>query len=89
MDIIINQLNAGILPSQLNFTVQDNTIDIQKLQYNAFYRSYEFYESKFSNGYQGIPGFDKVIELCAQNNQDNSPLKELESIKNKQNNNKE
>ena len=79
MDKIIKQFNSGILPLQFSYgTTDSSAIDMEKLQYNAFYRSYEFYEQKFPPGYQNIPGFEKVIELCAENNKDNTPLKEIE-----------
>ena len=74
------QLEKGILPDELNFSLeQNNNIDIEKLKYNAFYRSYEFYESKFPNGYQSIPGFEKIIENIAKtaDEEDRTPLKEI------------
>ena len=70
-------LNQGILPDSLNFTLTDsgNEIDIQQLQYNAFYKSYEYFENKFPPGHEVIPGFDKVIEYLADNSR--SPLDEI------------
>ena len=60
-----NLLRQDILPDAFNFNIRNaDTIDISKLKYNAFYRSYEFAESKFPSGYDSIPGFDKVIESC-------------------------
>ena len=75
------QLEKGILPIELNFSVeqQNNSIDFEKLKYNAFYRSYEFYESKFPKGYENIPGFNKIIEnIALQAEEENkTPLKEI------------
>ena len=73
------QLNYGILPENLNFSLQkDYTIDLNKIKYNAFYRSYEFYESKFPKGYESIAGFDKIIEHIAIQNESKTPLDEIE-----------
>ena len=76
-----DQLEKGILPNELNFSVeqQNNSIDFEKLKYNAFYRSYEFYESKFPKGYENIPGFNKIIEnIALQAEEENkTPLKEI------------
>lgn len=72
------QLEKGILPAGLNFAPQLEpvVIDLEKLKYNAFFRTYEYAESKFPPGHQCIPGFDKVIELCQKNIK--SPLEEIE-----------
>ena len=75
------QLEKGILPIELNFSVeqQNNIIDFEKLKYNAFYRSYEFYENKFPKGYENIPGFNKIIEnIALQAEEENkTPLQEI------------
>ncbi len=83
MDIskLISQLERGELPTELNYSDKpDNTVDLNKLLYNSFYRSYEFYESKFPKGYDNIPGFDKVIEsmLTHTIEHDLTPLKAIE-----------
>lgn len=49
--------------------------DWSKLQYNNYYKSYEFFESKFPNGFQYLTGFDKIIENLANNAK--SPLEEI------------
>ena len=74
---IIKQLKNGELPPELNFTnkVQEE-IDWSKVQYNAFYKSPSFFESKFPEGLaDNLPGFDKVLETMAENAQ--SPLEEM------------
>ena len=53
-------------------------LDLNKIKYNAFSRSYEFAQSKFPKGLENIPGFDKVIESCIC---DHTPLEELEAIR--------
>ncbi len=50
---IIDQLVNGQCPDELNFGVDKpvTNIDIEKVKYNSFFRSYEFYENKFLSGY--------------------------------------
>lgn len=77
------QFNKGILPDELNFSIKrEFVLDLNKIKYNAFYRSYEFYESKFPKGYESIPGFDKIIDSIVYKAQETkkTPLDELEEI---------
>ena len=81
-----NLLSRGILPDELDFTSKPRPeLDINKIKYNAFYRSYEYAETKFPPGYESIPGFDKVIESVRQELEKITPLEEIE-IRQKQNN---
>ena len=74
-----NLLLKGILPEELDFTVKPRPeIDINKIKYNAFYRSYEFAESKFPQGYENIPGFNKIIESVRQELETKTPLEDIE-----------
>lgn len=79
MDQINDLLSKGILPDELNFTgeKQFEGVDVARLQYNAFYRSYGFYLNKFPQGLENLPGFNKVIETIQEQNADNTPLKEI------------
>jgi hypothetical protein len=82
---IIELLNQGILPDELNFSEKTviDPIDWAKVKYNTFYKSSEFYESKFPEGFKSIPGFDKVIDNIVVNGK--TPLEEIterQSIKN-------
>ena len=75
----IKSLKRGILPYSLNFSLEPLAFDItkiQELQYNAFYRSYEFFEDKFPKGHEGIIGFDRVIQSIADRAL--TPLEEME-----------
>ena len=77
------QLGSGLLPDELNFSIKrECEIDINKIKYNSFYRSYEFYESKFPKGFQNIPGFEKVIEHITFTAQEKkkTPLEELDEL---------
>ena len=74
-----NLLSRGILPDELDFTAKPKPeLDMSKIKYNAFYRSYEFAESKFPKGYENIPGFDKVIQSVADELAQTTPLEEME-----------
>ena len=79
IDAINKQILRGVLPDCLNFTLEAKPLDIVQLKYNAFYRSYEFVESKFPKGYESIPGFDKVIESIAEKleKENITPLSEM------------
>ena len=72
----IEMLNRGILPDSLNFNINQNQeIDIYKIAYNLRYKTTEYWESKFPDGYQYIPGFDRIIEKIAE--EALSPLEEI------------
>lgn len=75
-------ISEELLDSVFNYKVQTNEeknqLDLSKVQYNNLYKTYEFFEKKFAPGYNNIPGFSEVIETIAQDNCDNSPLKEYE-----------
>ena len=80
---ILKNLDNGILPDCLNYSVCtiDNKIEISKLQYNSFYRSYDFYASKYPKGMvENLPGFDKVLDYIVELKKDTTPIKELEEI---------
>jgi hypothetical protein len=81
---VIELLNKGILPPELNFCDKPiEPIDWAKVKYNTFYKSPEFYESKFPEGFKSIPGFDKIIDEIVVNGK--TPLEEIierQSIRN-------
>ena len=70
----IELLNRGILPDSLNFN-QKQEFDIYKVAYNLRYKTTEYWESKFPDGYQNIPGFDKIIEKIPEESL--TPLEEI------------
>ena len=81
----INEINYmlknGIVPDEFNFTLEPKPIfDYSKVWYNDFYQSPEYIASKFPNGWQSIPFFDKVIEEMA--NMTLLPIEEIEIKKN-------
>ena len=52
-------------------------VDESCIMYNQLYKSYEFYDDKFPDGFNNIPGFNLIIDKIVDNSQDNSPLKEM------------
>ena len=74
-----NQFVNGILPDELNYTEKpEEQLDISKIQYQSFYRTFEYAASKFPPGWESIPGFDKVIESCIPKQ---SPLEQILELK--------
>jgi hypothetical protein len=77
-------ISEELLDSVFKYTVKTNEeknvtkLDLSKVQYNETYRTYQFYEKKFPEGFDNIPGFYNVIESIKQHNYDNSPLQEYE-----------
>ena len=54
------------------------TYDPEKLKYNSKYQSFDFFAQKFPPGWEVIPGFDKVIEMCRLRGSLITPLQEIE-----------
>jgi len=72
MDIksINNSFINGFIPNCLFYNASPEynmSIDMNKIQYNNYYQSHEFFESKFPKGYDNIIGFSDVIENMATN----------------------
>ena len=72
MDIksINNSFINGFIPNCLFYNASPEynmSIDMNKIQYNNYYQSYEFFESKFPKGYDNIIGFSDIIENMATN----------------------
>ena len=88
MDIksINNSFNNGFIPNYLFYNTfpseYNMSIDISKIQYNTYYQSYEFFESKFPKGYDNIIGFSDVIENMATNAKlkNINPLDEINNL---------
>jgi hypothetical protein len=77
IDEINDKFYQGSLPDCLNFTLeQPDNFDWEKIKYNTFYKSFDYVENKFPPGYESIPGFDKVIEMCIPNV---TPLEEMKA----------
>jgi len=75
---IVQQLKKGLLPNELKYSEQEKEeIDWAKVQYNSFYKSPEFFASKFPSEWADtFPAFDKICEEMAANAK--TPLEEIE-----------
>lgn len=74
---VFEELEMGILPIELTFN-QQLVIDeelIAKIQYNAFYKTFDYWADKFPSGFLNLPGSDKIINHMKDNAI--SPLEEL------------
>ena len=75
-------ISEDLLESVFNYKVKINEdkdvhkLDLSKVQYNNLYHSFDFYNSKFPQGYDNIPAFRDVIQSIVEKNNDNTPLKE-------------
>jgi hypothetical protein len=83
MKLNIKDLNTMIdndlIPSVLDFTIDtDRSLDWSKVSYNNHYKSFDYFSNKLPNGWQSIPGFDKVIEDMAISA--TSPLEEMNKL---------
>ena len=72
------KLKLGELPDELNFTASlIPDLDIEKVRYNTFYKSPEFWVHKFENpqAFLNLPGSESIIESLIENAQ--TPLEEM------------
>ena len=72
---IVKLLNSNILPNELNFSIEQPDIDWSKVQYNTFYKSFEFHKNKYPEGFDNLPAFEKII--ISQCHNAKSPLEEI------------
>jgi hypothetical protein len=83
MDIsnLIKSLENGICPAELLYkpNTEVTEFDWEKVLYNLRYHDPQFYDSKFDKSpeIRQIPGYEKIIDLIVEKNEDNSPLKEI------------
>ena len=54
-------------------------LDESCVMYNNLYKSFEFYDNKFPEGHENIPGFEKIIDAIVERAKDNSPLIEFKT----------
>lgn len=78
MSSINEKLRLGQLPDELNFTasfVPD--FDVEKVRYNTYYKSPEFWLHKFENpvAFLNLPGGEKILESLIEKAQ--TPLEEI------------
>ena len=75
------KLRLGELPDELNFTSSVPDLDIEKVRYNTFYKSPEFWLHKFENpqAFLNLPGSENIIQSLIENSK--TPLEEMISRK--------
>ena len=73
----IKSLKMGILPKELNYNIEKDEVDFDKLRYNSYYKSPEFWINKFENptAFMNLPGYEKIIDYIIDLSV--SPLEEM------------
>jgi len=68
---VMQELNNGILPPELMFikNENDNVIDLDKLKYNTFYKTPEYFDSMLPNCLKQLPGYEKMLERIVKDNE--------------------
>ncbi len=73
-------LDVGIMSDEFDFTTEGmekrrkSKIDMSKLQYQAFFRTFEYQKSKIPSGLHYLPGMDEIIKQNMINS--TTPLEE-------------
>jgi hypothetical protein len=74
-------LKDGVLPKEFDFVnIQNEPIDWEKVAYNTFYKTPEFFINKFPPGLESLPGWEKMIDKMISDAK--SPLEEMEDRQN-------
>ena len=69
--------SEGQLPEEFDYSIKPTEeIDWSKVKYNTFYKEPDFFINRFPEGFENIPGFDKIIDKMVDNAL--SPLEEME-----------
>lgn len=81
---VIEELEMGILPVELTFNQEQifNEELISKIQYNAFYKTFDYWADKFPTGFLNLPGSEKIINHIKDN-----AITPLEELNKRSNNN--
>ena len=74
---INNLLKSGVIPVELDFVniSPNEPIDWEKVAYNTFYKTPEFFINKFPAGFESLPGWEKIVDKMISNAK--SPLEEM------------
>jgi len=73
---LVKMLNNDILPPMLDYNINPVIgYDINKIQYNSYYKSFDFFDSKFPSGFENLPGYYNIIDNIRCNAK--TPLEEL------------
>jgi len=75
---IINEyFEKGLVPPEFDFRKKDDADDVdwEKVKYNSFYKSTDYFLNKFPAGFENLPGAEKILESMVLNAK--SPLEEM------------
>ena len=83
MNHINKSLENGLIPNELNYTSSKDvfTLDLEKLRYNTFYRTPEYFDKRFHPCLKSLPGYEKILDNLVEQNKDNSLTKEMQERK--------
>ncbi len=76
-DYEITEKEKEIINDILGITRPENEF-YEKLKFNQYYNSLDFWKTKFPKGYDRIPEMNLIIKKIQEININNSPLKEIE-----------
>lgn len=79
MEKLNRALAKGDIPNELNYTAtkQNDMIDLEKLRYNTFYKSHDYFDQRFHPCIKKLPGYEKILDTIVEKNKDNSLTKEM------------
>ena len=79
---INNLLKNNIIPVELDFVnmSHNDPIDWEKVAYNTFYKTPEYFINKFPPGLESLPGWEQIVDKMISNTK--SPLEEMENRQN-------
>lgn len=70
-------IEINLNEQSFNYSIQvPDILDWSKLQYNNLYKSFDYFDSRFSGDYSHIPGFDLIIQKMAE--QALTPFEEMQ-----------
>lgn len=73
---INNQFNNGIIPDEFNYNkTSEDSIDMSKVKYNAFYKTREYFLNKLPKGFETLPGWENIIDKMIDESK--TPLEEI------------
>ena len=66
-EIDSKQIEIDLNDPRLDYSIKQprDKLDWSKLQYNNSYKSFDYFDSRFSGDYSHIPGFDLIIQNMA------------------------
>lgn len=67
-EIHSNYIEVNLNDDCFNYSIRfTDDVNWSKLQYNNIYKSFDYFDSRFTCDYSHIPGFDIIIQKMAEN----------------------